>query len=50
MNKWYIEPQEWNHLTERQQKRVFKKGFRVAGKLMVVLVVFSLVVETIFGL
>lgn len=50
MNKWSIQPTDWNYLTQRQQKRVFKKGVQAAGKLMVVLIVFSLIVETIFGL
>jgi hypothetical protein len=50
MNKWRVAPEYWSYLTQRQQKRMFKTGVRVAGGLMVVLVVFSLMVETMLGL
>ncbi len=50
MNKWRVQPQYWHYLTQRQQKRMFKTGSRLAGGLLAVLVVLSLVVEASLGL
>jgi len=50
MNKWRVKPEHWEYLTQRQQKRVFKTGVRFAGSFMAVLIVFSLVIEAVFGL
>ena len=45
MNKWSVQPEDWQFLPRRQQKRLFKTGVRLAGGLMGVLVVVSLIVE-----
>jgi len=50
MNKWRVQPQHWQYLTHRQHKRMFKMGSRMAGSLLVVMVVFSLLVEAALGL
>ncbi|MGA7937363.1 MAG: hypothetical protein WCA35_27675 [Kovacikia sp.] len=50
MNKWRVKPEHWKYLTERQQKRMFKTGTHLAGGLMVVLLIFSLMLEAILGL
>jgi hypothetical protein len=50
MNKWQIQPHHWHYLTQRQQKRMFKTGYHLAGALLLVMVVFSLLIETVLGL
>jgi len=50
MNKWRVKPEHWQYLTNRQQYRMFKTGIRLAGGLLAVLVVFSLMVEVVSGL
>lgn len=50
MNKWRIQPDHWQYLNVRQQKRLFKTGIGLAGKLMLALVVSSLLIEAMFGL
>ncbi len=50
MNKWRVRPEHWRYLTQRQQKRMFKTGVRIASTLIVTLVAFSLIVEAMLGL
>jgi hypothetical protein len=50
MKKWHIQPHHWQYLTQRQQTRMFKTGSRMAGTLLLMLVVFSLLLETVLGL
>jgi hypothetical protein len=50
MNKWHIQPHHWQYLTKRQQKRMFVSGSRMAGTLLLALLVFSLLIETVLGL
>ncbi len=49
-NKWFIDPQEWPTLPRKQQRRILKVGFQTAGKVLLGLVIFGLVVETALGL
>jgi hypothetical protein len=50
MQKWKIQPEQWNYLTLRQQQRMYRTGFSLAGKLMIGLVVSSLLLEAVFHL
>ncbi len=50
MKKWQIQPHHWHYLSQRQQKRMFQTGYRLAGTLLLVLLVFSLLIETVLGL
>ena len=45
MNSWSVKPEQWKYLTSRQQKRMFKKGFRLGGRVLLALVIFSLIAE-----
>jgi hypothetical protein len=50
MNKWQVPPERWNYLSTTKKYRVFKTAIYVAVPLMIVLTMFSLIVETKFGL
>ena len=50
MNKWQVQPAHWNYLPQRQQQRMFKTGIRIAGRLIIALTLFSLVIEAKLGL
>jgi hypothetical protein len=50
MNKWQVTPEHWRYLPRRKQKKMFTMGVRLAGSLMVVLVLTSLMIEAALGL
>ncbi len=50
MNKWQVQPEDWKYLPDRKRKRLFKTGVRLAGSLMAVLVLASLMIEAVLGL
>jgi hypothetical protein len=49
MNKWQVQPEDWKYLPNRKRKRLFKTGVRLAGGLMVVLILASLMIEAKLG-
>lgn len=50
MKKWKVQPDQWNNLTFRQQKKIYKSGVRLTVKLMFGVVIASLLVEAILGM
>lgn len=50
MKKWEVQPNQWNNLTFRQQKKIYRSGVRLSIKLMFGITIVSLLVETIVGM
>lgn len=50
MNKWQIQPQQWNYLPQNHKQRLFRMAIKIAGPLMILLVMFSLTIEAKLGL
>lgn len=49
MNKWRVQPEQWNRLSEKHQRRIFKTGVRLSGGLIILLIMFSLMIESKLG-
>ncbi len=50
MNKWQVQPQQWNYLSPTKKQRLFQSGLYLSGPLMVLLIMFGLIVEAKLGL
>ena len=50
MNKWSIQPEQWQSLPRRQKRGVLKTGIGLAGRSILALTLFSLLVEAVLGL